>query len=515
VSEGQDAGEVDRAQCAVHGLHFDPRTHSGCVLCRRSEVGAAPAPRRASPWLWGGALGALWLLAAGIGVVAMRTSTRTPPDAPPTVARATATTPAPTIAHADAGASEAAGAPTSGDQPASDDHGRTALMRAAESGDRAATDRLLTAGAPLNAVDERGWTALMYASAGSHFEIVRVLLARGASLEVRCERGMTALSHAASAGPRDTTVPTLAALLGAGAEIDARDARGATPLMLAAAAGDVAATSTLHERGASLDARDSRGHSALDYVVAPRTSLAPQALAALRSTLRILLNRGIDRRLGTNTAWVPILLRDELDATLRKEGRPMLPVYAPDAAPAPTRASALDAPSTEVSFASVQVWPAVGWQRAWLIPDTLSGILAAFRSLPRAPGVLTRAELGAFSLPSAQRVGLASDREGRRAWSAHDALLFEVYRGPVRSRTAFAGRVESLVLDGRPVARLGPQQFSIGPTELDLTDLFTSGGDRLVISVLNVLGWGACSSLYVTLRGPGVETTITRFTVKR
>ncbi len=62
-------------------------------------------------------------------------------------------------------------------------------------------ERLLAAGADVNAKSSIGSTALLYAADAGHYSVVKVLIAAGADVNARNNRGWTALSRAAlSAG---------------------------------------------------------------------------------------------------------------------------------------------------------------------------------------------------------------------------------------------------------------------------------------------------------------------------
>jgi len=74
--------------------------------------------------------------------------------------------------------------------------GETALMVAARRGRRAVVERLLAAGAEVDAATDAGNTALMYAAARNQLEIVTLLLDRGAQASHGNQWGLTALDWA-------------------------------------------------------------------------------------------------------------------------------------------------------------------------------------------------------------------------------------------------------------------------------------------------------------------------------
>lgn len=184
-------------------------------------------------------------------------------------------------------------------------HGRTALIWAARLGDAAAFERLLAAGAGVDARDGEGLTALMhFCQAEDHgvaYAFVLPLLARGAdpravdiydrpvlyhAIEkgnlgcarllldhgVDANHGATGgypppLAYAAALGQ----VGIMAALLERGAAIDGVDSYGRTALMLAADNGQFEAARWLLERGADMDLADAAGRTALQVAAMPRS----------------------------------------------------------------------------------------------------------------------------------------------------------------------------------------------------------------------------------------------------
>jgi ankyrin repeat protein len=116
-----------------------------------------------------------------------------------------------------------------GADPRLQDHTWTPLLIAVLQHDLVLIDRLLAAGAPVNAWDARQTTPLMLAAGLGHEEIVaRLLKAEGAWAEALDKEGATALHYAANNGNLDV-VRLLVPRLGAGGA----DQHGNTPLALA------------------------------------------------------------------------------------------------------------------------------------------------------------------------------------------------------------------------------------------------------------------------------------------
>ena len=108
-------------------------------------------------------------------------------------------------------------------------------ISAADRGDAGAVERLLAAGADVDARTHGSETALMRAAARGHAPLVRLLLTRGADPNLRRRDGWTALMLAAFFGHADTARE----LLRRGADIEAADRNGSTAFKWASSRGHV------------------------------------------------------------------------------------------------------------------------------------------------------------------------------------------------------------------------------------------------------------------------------------
>jgi uncharacterized protein len=130
--------------------------------------------------------------------------------------------------------------------------GDSALMRAAEGGDRAAVAAALDAGAAVGDARPDGTTALHWAVRSGEPDTVRLLLDAGADAVAEDRYGITPLHLAAV----DGNARLVEMLLDAGADARAVAPTGETTLMTAARTGLPETLELLLERGAEVDARD-------------------------------------------------------------------------------------------------------------------------------------------------------------------------------------------------------------------------------------------------------------------
>ena len=111
-------------------------------------------------------------------------------------------------------------------------------------------ERLLAAGALVNAYSDDGWTPLHLASFFGHPKVAELLLAHAADVTARSKNanGNTPL-HAALAANQKFVAGLL---IGAGADVNAADAQGWRPLHLAAANNNLDAIRALIAQGAEV-----------------------------------------------------------------------------------------------------------------------------------------------------------------------------------------------------------------------------------------------------------------------
>jgi uncharacterized protein len=140
--------------------------------------------------------------------------------------------------------------------------GGTPIVLAAAAGHTATVERLLKAGAEIDAVDERGWSALMRAAYFGNTDTVLALIRSGAAVDTReKDGGATALHFAA----RQSRPETVKMLLEAGADPNSPLQNGWTPLMWAVERGDGESVRLLLDAGANPDAVTMNGITARQW----------------------------------------------------------------------------------------------------------------------------------------------------------------------------------------------------------------------------------------------------------
>ncbi len=148
------------------------------------------------------------------------------------------------------------------------DNGSSVLMLASHRGQMAHVELLLQAGATpdlrqTQKDSERGDTALLRALYGGHLDVAQRLVQAGASLQARNRWDWGPVHMAAQSG----CVPCLQWLAEQGQALDepAPASRGETPAMLAAAKGRVEVLQWMQSRGVDLARRDRQGQGAPDW----------------------------------------------------------------------------------------------------------------------------------------------------------------------------------------------------------------------------------------------------------
>jgi ankyrin repeat protein len=152
-----------------------------------------------------------------------------------------------------------------------------ALVKAADSGNTALVERLLAAGADVNAKDNYGDTALIAAADDGHTDIVERLLAAGADVNAQNNDGRTPLIAAAKGGninpwddedyirvARERSTDIVRRLLAVqGIKVNAQNKDGETALTIAALFSNADIVRLLLAAGADVNAKNKDGMTAL------------------------------------------------------------------------------------------------------------------------------------------------------------------------------------------------------------------------------------------------------------
>ena len=175
---------------------------------------------------------------------------------------------------------------------AADAFGNTALMLAAKQGDTKEMQRLIAAGADVNAANQAGNTALLIAARAGKTNAVKTLLDKGANVNAANQAGSTALLEAVQAGETSA----VKALLAKGANVNAVNREGDTALLKAA--GDLKAeiVKLLLAKGANVHARDKQGQTALQRAEMYAEVMDPKAVKKTTDALKSAGKKGAKKR---------------------------------------------------------------------------------------------------------------------------------------------------------------------------------------------------------------------------
>jgi len=173
--------------------------------------------------------------------------------------------------------------------------GSTPLHFAVRGGHVSIVERLLAAGANVNAVANDRSTPLHYAAKEGHDVTVEWLLAAGANVNAVANdgltwvRGLTPL-HFAVRGGHDVTVERL---LAAGADVNAVDSHGSTPLHFAVRGGHDVTVERLLAAGADVNAVDSHGSTPLHFAAKEGHDVTVERLLAAGAKVDAVNNDGM------------------------------------------------------------------------------------------------------------------------------------------------------------------------------------------------------------------------------
>jgi len=155
--------------------------------------------------------------------------------------------------------------------------GKSDVADAAQKGDRAAVQRLITQKTDVNAPQVDGATALHWAVYKQDPEMVDLLIRAGANVKAENRTGVTPLEMAAMYG----NAVVLDRLIKAGADAKRKGPNGETMVMFAARSGNPQAIKVLLEAGADVNARETiRGTTALMWAVEQKHAEAVKMLLA-------------------------------------------------------------------------------------------------------------------------------------------------------------------------------------------------------------------------------------------
>ncbi|KAK4168206.1 hypothetical protein QBC43DRAFT_296878 [Cladorrhinum sp. PSN259] len=165
------------------------------------------------------------------------------------------------------------------DQP--DNENKTPLFVASQLGHEAVVERLLETGhVNFELNDQDGQTPLSKAAGNGHEAVVKLLIEKGADIESKDRNDQTLLSKAAENGYE----AVVKLLIEKGADIESKDISGQTPLSKAAENGHEAVVKLLIEKGADIESKDRNG----------QTLLSKAAENGHEAVVKLLIEKGAD-----------------------------------------------------------------------------------------------------------------------------------------------------------------------------------------------------------------------------
>lgn len=159
------------------------------------------------------------------------------------------------------------------------------LVEAAERGDRAAVQRLLDAGTPVDQRDSRGRTALLAATHADRVDVARLLITRGADVNAQDAMQDSPFLYAGARG----RLAILKLTLAAGADLASTNRYGGTALIPAAHYGHVETVRELLKTKIAIDHVNRLGWTALLEAV-----ILGDGGPAHTQIVRLLLDAGAD-----------------------------------------------------------------------------------------------------------------------------------------------------------------------------------------------------------------------------
>jgi len=153
---------------------------------------------------------------------------------------------------------------------AKDSNGRTPLHTAATYGQKEVAEQLISKGADVNAKDSSGETPLHEAAYRDNKEVAALLISKGADVNAKDSSGETPLHKAAYVGTKEVTE----LLISKGADVNAKDSSGETPLHMAAFSDQKDIAELLISKGADVNAKDSQGETPLHEAISSRKEIA-------------------------------------------------------------------------------------------------------------------------------------------------------------------------------------------------------------------------------------------------